>query len=42
MIQKIQRPLQNLALAKSMESQQGPFSSIRYDPSLIEKVSGYM
>lgn len=31
-----------LALAKSMESQQGPFSSIRYDPSLMEKVTEYM
>lgn len=31
-----------LALAKSMESQQGPFSSIRYDPSLMEKVSEFM
>ena len=31
-----------LALAKSMESQQGPFSSIRYDPSLFEKVSKFL
>ena len=31
-----------LALAKSMESQQGPFSSIRYDPSLIEKITEFM
>lgn len=31
-----------LALAKSMESQQGPFSSIRYDPSLMEKITEFM
>ena len=31
-----------LALAKSMESQQGLFSSIRYDPSLMEKVTEFM
>tara|TARA_Y100000591_G_C21546684_1_gene551592 strand:- start:159 stop:731 length:573 start_codon:yes stop_codon:yes gene_type:complete len=36
------RANRRLALAKSMESQQGPFSSIRYDPSLFEKVSEYM
>ncbi len=39
---KTKRANRRLALAKSMESQQGPFSSIRYDPSLFEKVSGYM
>jgi len=32
----------SLALAKSMESQQGPFSSIRYDPSLMEKITEFM
>lgn len=31
-----------LALAKSMESQQGPFSSIRYDPSLMKKITEFM
>lgn len=39
---KTNRANRRLALAKSMESQQGPFSSIRYDPSLFEKVSEYM
>lgn len=39
---KTKRAYRRLALAKSMESQQGPFSSIRYDPSLFEKVSEYM
>lgn len=36
------RANRRLALAKSMESQQGPFSSIRYDPSLFEKVSKFL
>ena len=39
---RTKRANRRLALAKSMESQQGPFSSIRYDPSLFEKVSEYM
>ena len=39
---KTNRANRRLALAKSMESQQGPFSSIRYDPSLIEKVSEFL
>jgi hypothetical protein len=42
MTHKRAKTMRRLALAKSMESQQGPFSSIRYDPSLIEKVSEYM
>ena len=32
----------SLALAKGMELQQGPFSSIRYDPSLIEKITEFI
>ena len=39
---KTKRANRRLALAKSMESQQGPFSSIRYDPSLFEKVSKFL
>lgn len=39
---RTKRAKRRLALAKSMESQQGPFSGIRYDPSLFEKVSKYI
>jgi hypothetical protein len=42
MIHRYLPPAQSLALAKSMESQQGPFSSIRYDPSLFDKVASYV
>jgi len=42
MTHKRAKTMRRLALAKSMESQQGPFSSIRYDPSLFEKVSKFL
>ncbi|MDA7663779.1 ankyrin repeat domain-containing protein [bacterium] len=42
MTRKRAKTMRRLALAKSMESQQGPFSSIRYDPSLIEKITEFM
>jgi len=31
-----------LALMKSMESRDGPMSSVRYDPSLLEHISTYL
>jgi len=31
-----------LALMKSMESRDGPMSSVRYDPSLLEHISSYL
>jgi hypothetical protein len=27
---------------KSMESREGPMSSVRYDPSLLEHISSYL
>jgi ankyrin repeat protein len=33
---------QRLALMKSMESREGPMSSVRYDPSLIEHISRHL
>ena len=42
MTRKRAKTMRRLALAKSMESQQGPFSSIRYDPSLMEKITEFM
>jgi hypothetical protein len=31
-----------LALMNSMESREGPMSSVRYDPSLLEHISTYL
>jgi ankyrin repeat protein len=42
MTRKRAKTMRRLATAKSMDSQQGPFSSIRYDPSLIEKITEFM
>jgi len=42
MTRKRAKTMRRLALAKSMDSQQGPFSTIRYDPGLMEKITEFM
>jgi len=39
---KTKRNSRRLALMRSMESREGPMSTVRYDPSLMEHVSRYL
>jgi len=42
MRKKLLLPKQRLALMRSMHSRQGPMSTVRYDPTLIEHVSKHL